>query len=100
MYSTWTPRQVPRSTPPVILSCEFHVRVARTDLEPRAGHAFQLPEPVTNTHRTARRGALAVLQAASVTIATVVFLPGMLVRVCCQLLAARTSGMSIRHEEL
>jgi hypothetical protein len=44
-----------------------------------------------------RRGALAVLEASSVTLATVVFLPGVLVRIGCQVLTSAISGMRIAH---
>lgn len=44
-----------------------------------------------------RAGILAVLQASGVSLATIVFLPGMFVRIGCQLLAATVSGTRISH---
>jgi hypothetical protein len=46
-----------------------------------------------------RRGARAVLEASSVTLATVVFLPGVLVRIGCQALTSAISGMRIAHHK-
>jgi hypothetical protein len=44
-----------------------------------------------------RRGALAVLEASSVTLATVVFLPGVLIRLAWQVLTAALCGMQVAH---
>lgn len=52
-----------------------------------------------DAHRERRAGIMAVLQASSVTLATVVFLPGMLIRIGCQLLAAASSDTRIGHSE-
>jgi hypothetical protein len=46
-----------------------------------------------------RTGVLAVIRAASVSIATVLFLPGVLVRVGCQLVVGITSGAPITHRD-
>ncbi len=46
-----------------------------------------------------RRGARAVLEASSVTLATVIFLPGVLVRIGCQILISAISGMRIAHHD-
>jgi hypothetical protein len=51
------------------------------------------------TAKDRRAGIFAVLQAASVSLATAVFLPGMLVRIGFQLLAATGSGMKINHRD-
>ncbi len=47
-----------------------------------------------------RRGAVEVLKASGVTFATVLFLPGVLVRVASQLLVATVSGGRIVHRQL
>ena len=50
--------------------------------------------------RSQREGALAVLRASSVTFASTLFLPGMLVRVASQLLAGALAGVGVSHRQM